>query len=235
MNGWARRPGNWVMISRRRSGWPRCMPWRAWLMTGPRTTRPASMYCAAICACHTSLTQAIRLPCPSGLPPGPAAKSATVIRVITAHLQKDKDAAMSWPGLDFDFSGGTVNFSDPWVWSFPPEFPWTHATPRHEAPQGGRSITGVGQPGLDTRPWRPVIVPQGYHGPGVPRRTGVPRRRSGLPEPSSPGISGRPAAARLTDPEPRLRVQRGEPRPSGVIHASRRGRDPGRGAWDRPG
>ena len=51
----------------------------------------------------------------------------TVIRVITAHLRKDMDAAKSWQGLNFDFrgvvfdggdfteahfSGGTVFFSD---------------------------------------------------------------------------------------------------------------------------
>jgi hypothetical protein len=28
-----------------------------------------------------------------------------------------------------EFSGGTVDFSDPWDWSFPPEFPWTDAPP----------------------------------------------------------------------------------------------------------
>ena len=33
----------------------------------------------------------------------------TVIRVITAHLQKDKDAAMSWQGLNFDFTGAVFD------------------------------------------------------------------------------------------------------------------------------
>jgi uncharacterized protein YjbI with pentapeptide repeats len=36
----------------------------------------------------------------------------TVIRVITAHLQKDKDAAMSWQGLNFDFTGAVFDGGD---------------------------------------------------------------------------------------------------------------------------
>ena len=59
----------------------------------------------------------------------------TVIRVITAHLRKDP--AMSWQGLNFDytgvvfdggdfggaqFSGGTVDFSAARDWSFPPAY-----------------------------------------------------------------------------------------------------------------
>jgi len=36
----------------------------------------------------------------------------TVIRVITAHLQKDKDAAMSWQGLNFDFRGVVFDGGD---------------------------------------------------------------------------------------------------------------------------
>ena len=66
----------------------------------------------------------------------------TVIRVITAHLQKD--AEVSLQGLNFDFngvvfdggdfggaqfSGGTVDFSRAGVWSYPPEFPWTDTPP----------------------------------------------------------------------------------------------------------
>ena len=78
----------------------------------------------------------------------------TVIRVITAHLKKD--AAVSWQGLNFDFtgvvfdggdfggaqfsggtvrfgtaefSGGEVDFSRAGVWSYPPEFPWTDTPP----------------------------------------------------------------------------------------------------------
>ena len=47
-------------------------------MTGRRTGRPVLTCCAPICACPTSLTQATRLPRRSGLPPGPAAKSATL-------------------------------------------------------------------------------------------------------------------------------------------------------------
>lgn len=78
----------------------------------------------------------------------------TVIRVITAHLQKD--AAVSWQGLNFDFtgvvfdgggfsearfsgstvsfslaefSGSTIDFSSAADWSSPPEFPWTDTPP----------------------------------------------------------------------------------------------------------
>ncbi len=36
----------------------------------------------------------------------------TVIRVITAHLQKDTDAAMSWQGLNFDFTGAVFDGGD---------------------------------------------------------------------------------------------------------------------------
>ena len=36
----------------------------------------------------------------------------TVIRVITAHLQKDDDAAVSWQGLDFDFTGAVFDGGD---------------------------------------------------------------------------------------------------------------------------
>jgi Pentapeptide repeats (9 copies) len=135
----------------------------------------------------------------------------TVIRVITAHLQHD--AAVSWQGLNFDFtgvvfdggsfagavfsggevifgravfcgtvyfsgaqfsggevsfgyaqfSGGTVDFSDPPGLVIPTRIPLDrHAAPRREAPQKGRSITGVGLPRPDARRWRPVIAPQGY-------------------------------------------------------------------------
>jgi Pentapeptide repeats (9 copies) len=36
----------------------------------------------------------------------------TVIRVITAHLQKNKDAATSWQGLNFDFTGAVFDGGD---------------------------------------------------------------------------------------------------------------------------
>ena len=96
--------GQLGVISRRLSGWPGCMPWRAWLMTGPRTGRPASMCCAPIYVCPMIPTRATRLP-------GRAACAYrasrevrhTVIRVITAHLEGG--AAVSWQGLNFDFTG----------------------------------------------------------------------------------------------------------------------------------
>ena len=66
----------------------------------------------------------------------------TVIRVITRHLRPE--AAVSWQGLDFDFtgvvfdggdfsgaqfSGGEVNFSRVADWSHPPEFSWGGSPP----------------------------------------------------------------------------------------------------------
>jgi len=62
----------------------------------------------------------------------------TAIRVIAVHLKDG--AAVSWQGLNFDFtgvvidggsfgdanfSGGTINFSGAGVWSQKPTFPWT--------------------------------------------------------------------------------------------------------------
>jgi len=52
--GWLDSRNADVLISRRLSGWPGCMPRRAWRMIGPRTGRPALMCCAPICACLTS-------------------------------------------------------------------------------------------------------------------------------------------------------------------------------------
>jgi hypothetical protein len=101
-------------------------------------------------------------PDPDQDPPGPRQLAFeairevrhTVIRVITAHLQRG--AAVSWQGLNFDFtgvtfdggdfrlaqfsggtanfsaaqfSGGTVDFSEAVDWSLPPAFPWTDTPP----------------------------------------------------------------------------------------------------------
>ena len=50
-NDSTRLPGNWVAISHQPSGWPGCMRWRAWLMTGRTTGRCVSTCCAPTCAC----------------------------------------------------------------------------------------------------------------------------------------------------------------------------------------
>ena len=91
-----------------------------------------------------------------------AAKSRhTVIRVITAHLKAD--AAVSWLGLNPDFtgvvfsggevrcgsaefSGGTVGFGSRGDWSFPRIPLDRHAASRRETPQERRWIPDVGLP-----------------------------------------------------------------------------------------
>ena len=94
-------------------------------MTGRRTGRPASMCSAPTCACPTSLTRATRRRADRLAFRANREVRHTVIRVITAHLRDG--AAVSWQGLNFDFtgvvfdggdfrdarfSGGTVSFAD---------------------------------------------------------------------------------------------------------------------------
>ena len=108
------------------SGWLGCTPWRAWLMTGRKTGRPALMCCVPICACHTSPILAWMLPGRNDLPSRPSVKSATPSSGSSPRTSRE-DAAMSWQGLNFDFtgvvfdggdfsdarfSGGIVDFSD---------------------------------------------------------------------------------------------------------------------------
>src|SRR5580658_83192 len=98
----------------------------------PPTVRLAGVYAMAGLAddwpenrqtCVDVLCGYLRMP--SGPDPGPDALEPercafrasrevrhTVIRVIAAHLQKDKDAAMSWQGLNFDFTGAVFDGGD---------------------------------------------------------------------------------------------------------------------------
>jgi hypothetical protein len=80
-------------------------------MTGRRAARPASTCYALTCICPTSLTLAQILPSRSDLAFQASQRVRhTVIRVVTAHLQEE--AAVSWQGLDLDFTGVVFDGGD---------------------------------------------------------------------------------------------------------------------------
>ena len=69
------------------------------------------MSCARTCACPTNLIQATPLRRRSSLDfHGGREVRHTLIRVITAHLKND--AAVSWQGLNFDFTGAVFDGGD---------------------------------------------------------------------------------------------------------------------------